>query len=360
MRHSFVQNVAPLWRTYSSPGAPLRATSARATQVIYGLWLTAFILKLIGSGWDIAWHFRYLRDDLAPPHIINTIGTMLAVGLVMFHTWTGYAVDRLSLRLMQAGVGTFLLAIPLDLINHRLFGLDITAWSPTHAMLYLGTAVMIMGVLRGWLLLAPAGKLLNWMALGFWAFLLEDVMFPLGQQEYGVLALDALRNGRTTAAAELVAVAGPNPETFIVPVSSWVYPLWMIMTVTMVLLAARVIIGKRWTATTVTGLYLAYRIGSYYLLVAGGFPPSYIPVMLLGVALAIDVSVSMKWPTALAAPLVLAAYYGGVYLTLQVTPLVPDFPLLSMPVAGVLLLGIWAGASWIQNSALVARWSRPV
>ena len=179
MRHSFVQNVAPLWRTYSSPGAPLRATSPQATRVIYGLWLLAFILKLTGSGWDIAWHFHFLRDDMAPPHIINTIGTMLAVGLVMFHTWTGYAVDRLSLRLMQAGVGTFLLAIPLDLINHRLFGLDITAWSPTHAMLYLGTAVMIMGVLRGWWLLAPAGALKTVLAIGFWAFLLLCFGAPL-------------------------------------------------------------------------------------------------------------------------------------------------------------------------------------
>jgi hypothetical protein len=359
MRHSFVQNVAPLWRTYSSPGAPLRATSPKAIRVIYGLWLLAFILKLTGSGWDIAWHFHFLRDDMAPPHIINTIGTMLAVGLVMFHTWTGYAVDRLSLRLMQAGVGTFLLAIPLDLINHRLFGLDITAWSPTHAMLYLGTAVMIMGVLRGWWLLAPAGALKTVLAIGFWGFLLEDVMFPLGQQEYGVLALDALKSGRSTAAAELVAVAGPNPEIFIVPVSSWIYPLWMIVGVTMVLLAARVIIGRRWTATTVTGLYLAYRIGSYYLLVAGGFPPSYIPLMLLGVAIAIDVSVSMKWHTAIAAPLVLAAYYGGALLTAQFVHM-PDFPLLSLPITGLLLLGIWAGASWIQSSALVARWMRPV
>ncbi|MBA3471147.1 MAG: hypothetical protein H0T53_16045 [Herpetosiphonaceae bacterium] len=359
MRSSFVQTVAPLWHTYSSPGAPLRSTSDRAMRVIYGLWLTAFILKLIGSGWDIAWHFHYLRDDMAPPHIINTIGTMLAVGLAMFHTWTGYGVDRLSLRLIQAGVGTFLLAIPLDLINHRLFGLDITAWSPTHAMLYLGTAVMIMGVLRGWWLLGPAGKLYTTLALGFWAFLLEDVMFPIGQQEYGVLALDALKKGQSTAAPELVAAAGINPELFIVPVPGWVYPLWMILTVTMVLLAARIVIGKRWTATTVTGLYLAYRLGSYYLLVAGGFPPSYIPMMLLGVAVAIDVAVSMKLHTVIAVPLVLTAYYGGAYLTKQFTQM-PDFPILSMPIIGVLLLGIWAGASWIQTSTLVARWSRPV
>lgn len=358
MRHSFAQNVVPLWRTYSSPGLPLRTTSVRAAQIIYGLWLSAFVLKLLGSSWDMAWHFHYLRDDLAPPHLINTVGTMLAVALVVFHTWTGYAVDRLSVRLMQAGVATFLLAIPLDILNHRLFGLDITSWSPTHALLYVGTAVMLMGVLRGWLLLAPTGGVRTGLAIGLWALLLEDVLFVLGQQEYGVLSLAALQAGRPTADAELLAVAGSNPGIFIVPVPAWVYPLWLVAMAPLVLLTARVMLGGRWTATLITATYLAYRVGLYYLLVASGFPPSYIPVLLLGAAIAIDVAVTLMWRPAIAALVVLATFYAGAALTRQFV-LMPDFPLNSLPVAGVLLWGIWASVVWVQTSPLMLRWSKP-
>ena len=124
---------------------------------MYQLWVLALTAKLVGSTWDMAWHFRWLRDDLAPPHLINSFGTGMVVALVVFHSYTGYGVDRIALRLMQVGVGLFLLAVPLDLINHRINGLDITAWSPSHALLYLGTGVMAAGALRGWWLYGPAG-----------------------------------------------------------------------------------------------------------------------------------------------------------------------------------------------------------
>ena len=84
-------------------------------------------------------------------------GTAIVIGLVVFHSYSGYGVDRRALRLMQWGIGMFLIAVPIDILNHRINGLDITSWSPSHALLYLGTAIMLAGAIRGWWLYAAPG-----------------------------------------------------------------------------------------------------------------------------------------------------------------------------------------------------------
>ncbi|MBM7841542.1 hypothetical protein [Herpetosiphon giganteus] len=358
MRQYLDRYVMPLWQTYSSPGQPLRPTNTRALHTIYGIWLFAFVLKLMGSGWDVAWHFRFLRDDLAPPHMINTVGTVIVVLLVMFHTWTGYGVDRLTLRLMQAGISIFLIAIPLDLINHRLFGLDITSWSPTHALLYLGTAVMLLGVLRGWLLLAPDSRIKTVFGIGFWAFLLEDFLFPLGQQEYGVTAIEAMRLGKPYADAELMIEAGANPERFAIPVPDWLYPLWLITSVVLVLLAARLIMRGRWTATLVAGTYLLYRVVSFYILRGIEFPPSFVPLFIIGTALAIDIGITYRINPFVAAFGTLMMFYAGAWISDRYT-LMPEIPYTTtMPIAAILLGIVWAGALWIERSPYVERWRK--
>ena len=58
--------------TPGRPGRPRRETELRW---IYTAWLGAFLLKMLGSSWDVSWHFRWLRDDLAPPHLLNSAGT---------------------------------------------------------------------------------------------------------------------------------------------------------------------------------------------------------------------------------------------------------------------------------------------
>lgn len=312
-------------------------SSQTVLRLVYGAWLLAFAFKLIGSSWDVSWHFRFLRDDLAPPHMINTVGAMLGVALITFQSLTGLAIERWGMRLVQAGTAIFLAAIPLDLINHRLFGLDITAWSPTHALLYLGTGVMLAGVLRSWLALAGADRWRPVFALALWTLFLENVLFPLGQQEYGVRALDAYLDGRSTASGDLLALAGENAVRFVLgPIPLWVYPVYLIVTSTLVLGIARLVQGWRWTATTIAAIYLVYRVIASGILLAGGFPGSFIPFMLLGAALIIDLTASRKWPALLPTVLLLVVFYGGAY-ALSLVTLVPPFPLATAPVVGALL-----------------------
>jgi hypothetical protein len=265
-------------------------------RAIYSAWLVAFFLKVLGSSWDVSWHFKWLRDDLAPPHLLNSAGTALVVALVVFHSYTGFGVDRTALRFMQWGIGLFLLAVPLDLLSHRIFGLDITSWSPTHAVLYLGTAVMLVGVLRGWWLGTapgrhPLGR--NLVMLALWLFFVENVLFPNQHQEYGVLSLRAYDAGESTAEPILLDFArsqGSSPAEFMLPVPSWLHPAWLVCAGLLALLIFRRTTRIPWAATIVAAAYLTYRSAVWVLLVAADFPPSVVPFMLLAGAAVIDLA----------------------------------------------------------------------
>ncbi|MCO7222456.1 hypothetical protein [Klenkia sp. PcliD-1-E] len=346
-----------LWGCAMTPGRPGRATTETELRWLYGGWLLAFGLKMLGSSWDVSWHFRWLRDDLAPPHLLNSAGTVLVVALVVVHSYSGRGVDRRALRWMQVGTATFLLAVPVDIINHRVNGLDITSWSPSHMLLYLGTAVMLAGALRGWWLHAAPGRVRTAVHLGLWFFFLENVLFPNQHQEYGVLSLADYRAGHTTAEPQLLdfaAAQGSSPTSFMLPVPPWVHPAWLIGAGLLTLVVARRATGFRWTATLLTAAYLGYRAVTWGLLVLTGFPPSVPPVMLLAGAVLVDLAVRWRVPGWLAGVPVAAA----VFLAAFVQEFVAVIPPWQWQVAPVVCLGfalLWAA---VDRTATSRRWAR--
>ncbi|SFP61111.1 hypothetical protein SAMN05660464_3677 [Geodermatophilus dictyosporus] len=353
-----------LWSAYMTPGRPGRPTSQTELRWIYTAWLGAFLLKMLGSSWDVSWHFKWLRDDLAPPHLLNSAGTAVVVALVVFHSYSGHGVDRRALRLMQWGIGTFLVAVPVDLVNHRVNGLDITSWSPSHALLYLGTAVMLAGAVRGWWLYAAPGRVRDLVSLGLWLFFVENVLFPNQHQEYGVLSLRAYDAGRTTAEPQLLdfAVAqGQTPTTFMLPVPSWVHPAWLLCAGLLSLVVARRVVGLRWTATALAGGYLAYRAVVWAGLVALDFPPSVLPFVLLVGAVCVDVAVTHRLPGWVAAPVTAAAVYTAGWVQ-EAAGLLPPWDLgwwsIGLVVAGFTVL--WTGLDLVARSSSFARWRRPL
>jgi hypothetical protein len=264
---------------------------------VYRLWLLAFTLKMLGSSWDMSWHFKWLRDTAAPPHLINTVGTVLVVALVIFQARYGVGVDKLAKRLMVFGTGLFLIAIPIDVLNHEINGLDITAWSFSHALLYLGTAFMLLGCARGYWISTPPGRARTVVSGVIWGFFLENVLFPSQHQEYGTLAYDAWKAGKPTAEPSLLKFAADQighpiddaaVRGFALPVEAWVYPAWMAGAALLTLVAARRFVGARWTATAVAGGYLGYRALVWVVLTGTGFPPSLPPILLLAGAVVID------------------------------------------------------------------------
>ncbi|HCT75171.1 MAG TPA: hypothetical protein DGT23_00965 [Micromonosporaceae bacterium] len=264
---------------------------------IYRLWLVAFVLKMLGSTWDMSWHFMWLRDTAAPPHILNTIGTVMVVAMVIYQARFSVGVDKLAKRLMVFGTGMFLIAIPIDILNHEINGLDITAWSASHALLYLGTAFMLLGCARGYWISTPPGRTRTIVSAVLWGFFLENVLFPSQHQEYGQLSLEAWQSGTPTAERSLLEFAAGQigrsvdevaVRGFALPVGDWVYPAWMAGAALLTLVAARLFVGARWTASAIAAGYLAYRMLAWILLVGSGFPPSYPPFLLLAGAVMID------------------------------------------------------------------------
>ena len=302
-----MQRLSGFMRTYWSRGPAGRPTPRSLNVFMQRMWLLALFFKLLGSSWDVSWHFKWLRDDLAPPHLINTVGTGIAIGLVLAHSFTGYGVEKRSLRLMQLGTGIFVIAGPIDIINHRVNGLDLTSWSPSHLLLYIGTAIMIAGVIRNWYRTYPRDGRLGWQwtagLVALWAFMFEDVFFPQLQQEYGILEVASWFSGNPYGEQTLLDFAAnqigrPVDDIaimhFAMPIPTWVYPVFGIAVCVPLLVFARMMTGFRWTATCAVGGYLAYRLITWPLLVVGTFPPSSPPLWLLPVAIAVDVLFLVK------------------------------------------------------------------
>jgi hypothetical protein len=359
--HAIVHPIASVkwfWPAYMTPGRPGRATDQTELNWIYLAWLGAFLLKMLGSSWDVSWHFRWLRDDLAPPHLLNSAGTAVVVGLVIFHSYTGYGVDKKALRLMQWGIGAFLIAVPIDILNHRINGLDITSWSPSHGLLYLGTAIMLAGAIRGWWLYAAPGRIRDLVSLGLWLFFVENALFPNQHQEYGVLSLEAYDAGRTTAEPQLLdfaAAQGQSPAMFMLPVPSWVHPTWLVCAGLLSLVIARKMVRLRWTATTIVAAYLLYRAVMWLILVGMNFPPSVLPLVLLVGAVLVDLCVTYRVPGWLAGLLTTGIVYA-VGFGQEALGLLPPWNWWSAIPVAVGFAVLWTAVDLLERSAWLARW----
>ncbi len=109
--------------------------------------LAGGLVSVIGSYWDIQWHFTIGRDSFfIPPHLLVYLG----VSLVLVGSVAGLSVVRgirarhLHRKLRNAvlailgSVCAIVLAAPIDNLWHQIFGLDVTVWSPPHILLIAG------------------------------------------------------------------------------------------------------------------------------------------------------------------------------------------------------------------------------
>jgi hypothetical protein len=137
------------------------------TRYRIALWVL-IVGKLLGAWgltWDIQWHLLIGRDTFwIPPHLMMysgvTAGFLVAVLVLALDTRDrrrGVRARRLvtmlgltstrGIHLAAWGVALLLLAAPIDDLWHRLFGLDVTLWSPPHLLGLLGSAINTIGTL---------------------------------------------------------------------------------------------------------------------------------------------------------------------------------------------------------------------
>src|SRR2546426_769259 len=145
-----------------------RSTEASTTRIeslgLYraALWvlLGANLLAGWGVQWDIMWHVLLGRDSFwIPPHVMTYGGVTLIV-LASFGVLARDTLRRLlagrapegtervlglsgtpGFLLASCGIALAVLAAPIDDLWHRLFGIDVTLWSPPHLLGLLGVTV---------------------------------------------------------------------------------------------------------------------------------------------------------------------------------------------------------------------------
>src|SRR3989442_772942 len=145
-----------------------RSTEASTTRIeslgLYraALWVSLGANLLAGWGvqWDIMWHVLLGRDSFwIPPHVMTYGGVTLIV-LASFGVLARDTLRRLlagrapegtervlgtsgtpGFLLASCGIALTVLAAPIDDLWHRLFGIDVTLWSPPHLLGLLGVTI---------------------------------------------------------------------------------------------------------------------------------------------------------------------------------------------------------------------------
>jgi hypothetical protein len=120
-------------------------------RALWGL-LLAKAVAGIGVGWDIRWHIVIGRDSFwIAPHVMTYAGVavaaILSLGVLLLETWQarrGRApsdtlriaglVGTRGYHLAWWGIALTIIAAPIDDLWHRLFGIDVTLWSPPHLL----------------------------------------------------------------------------------------------------------------------------------------------------------------------------------------------------------------------------------
>src|SRR6058998_1554176 len=131
------------------------------------LWalLAAKLVVGWGVGWDIRWHLMIGRDSFwIAPHLMTYLAVAAAaaisLGVLVVETRrtrreterpgtvtvAGLTGTR-GFHLAWWGMAIVLLAAPVDDLWHRLFGLDVTLWSPPQLLALFGSAVSTLACL---------------------------------------------------------------------------------------------------------------------------------------------------------------------------------------------------------------------
>ncbi|MED1201921.1 hypothetical protein [Heyndrickxia acidicola] len=318
----------------------------------YRLWVLAFFLKFVGSAWDASYHFKYLFEKYSIPHIVNFSG--FALGLILLYTeWRRpHYMDRLSRNLTTVGYTLFLVGIPLDFSYHIAFGIDLTTWSPTHFIYYIGTMIMIIGAWRGYVIwtkdTAPSWKSNHtWFAM----FVLEDLVFPNMQQENGAISYDQyMRHASIASEQILLLISNPKSQIF-GGIPEWIYPNYSVLVVSVFVLLVSLICRSRLIPLAAAALYIVLRFAAKTIFFFIDYPTSYVPVTIIFIPLFYLLIRKVNWLAGLVGSLV---YFFGLYWIhtsgILITPPLEVWEAIPVAMIGVLVPFIIKRLiKWMEN-----------
>lgn len=113
--------------------------------------LLAALLYAIGGPWDQYIHVHQGHTLLATPHLIIAGGLSMYVssGILAFFILRGARFpvrEQNSLKLIMLGASVLPFGLVIDESWHRIFGTDMTAWSPPHIVIFFGMISSLLGL----------------------------------------------------------------------------------------------------------------------------------------------------------------------------------------------------------------------
>ena len=245
------------------PGEPFESSSAatmtRTASVPWYIWLSVLSATsaTVGVHWDISWHRSIGRDAfLTPAHIaIYLCGVLSGITcgyLILSTTFSQSPLRAASVNIwgFRGPLGAFIAAwggfamltsAPFDNWWHNAYGLDVKILSPPHMVLALGMVMVEIGAL----------------------------ILILGQMNRAADALRVTLERMFLYVAGMIAVAllvvALEYQGRVLQHSATFFRV-ICMLVPMVIAMASKATGRRWAATTVTGVYTVLMLGLLWIL----------------------------------------------------------------------------------------------
>lgn len=231
---------------------PRRAKNEATAKPAWLLFVAAVgaLMMPVGGYWDIAFHMAEGREGLlSPPHLLiygGILASMFVVGVALLRRPRGtsfVAHWRSDPAAFAAGVAMAvqLSSAPFDELWHTIFGLDVSVWSPPHAVLIFGAIAVCLTLAslsaRGAGLSVAIARVF---ALGA-ALLAVDVF--LAESVYGLPAWH---------------VSQQRP--------AFVFPLLEVLGALLVAVVARRVVELRFSATAAIAMFFALRLSIYPIL----------------------------------------------------------------------------------------------
>jgi hypothetical protein len=212
----------------------------------------ALIVAVFGMYWDISIHIDDGRDPgpLAnPAHFFILFGLMGVMAAGVFGMALPRKPLRSSLHLPSLGwdapIGAILIfacgafsltAFPLDDVWHRIFGQDVTLWSPTHLMLITGASLSVFG------------------ALALYREAMEETDAGVARPERAGWLLAPLAGAMLIGLNTFMAEFDFSVPQFRLDM----HPIGLMMAAGLALVSARLVIGP-WAALATVGFFLLIR-----------------------------------------------------------------------------------------------------
>ncbi|MEK7208558.1 MAG: hypothetical protein AAB699_03380 [Patescibacteria group bacterium] len=314
-------------------------------------WVDALVIlgvlfAVSGTYWDIQYHIDIGRDSFwIAPHRMVYAGIVLVfftslAALFYLKKIPAYRDThkkfRTAVLLLFGSVTLFLLGAPFDELWHRLYGLDVTVWSPPHLYLIAaGFAIVLSLIYFQRLYLSVTRK---------------DRVRHVSLDELGLELVCALGLvGLNIIFAEFEFFQDVVSYDFFHLRHNWIYLFGVSTIFVFVLSLAKTLTYMRWAATRIAFLYFAIRVLITIVLLSAGAGVSYpmLPAFAFIPAILFDMLYDRHrlLRVAVASAVFVGVLYAVQTIVFSVEGITKYLPSSSVEVALALLVGIVAGFS---------------